>query len=63
MLQEILDSVILFFVVQQSFGSYLISAVAVVGAQTRQPAHEDGTDVLSRAIGLADISKLTKEVW
>ena len=58
-----MDWVILFFVVQQSFGSYLIAAVAVIGAETRWPAHEDGTDVLSRAIGLADISKLTKEVW
>jgi hypothetical protein len=28
--------VVLLFVVQQSFGGYLIAAVAVIGAETRQ---------------------------
>lgn len=31
-----MDAVILLFVVQQSFGGYLIAAIAVIGAETRQ---------------------------
>lgn len=47
-MKEILDSVILFFVVQQSFGGYLIAAVAVVGAETRQlrKKHQKSVGVL-----------------
>jgi len=50
-------------VVQQSLGGDLIAAVAVIGAETRQPAHEDVTDMFGGAIGLPSISKLTKELW